>query len=85
MVGVLGKGSKDLSLARIDFLLLRRKAIPLGNTVWSLRHLRSFWNDAGFDLVLEIALTENVPALIKLAFVFRDPLRANMVRRVGTS
>ena len=64
MIGVLGKGSKNLSR-----IVLRRR---FGNTVWSLRHLSSFWNDTGFDLVLE---TENVPALIKLA---RNP-SANMV------
>ncbi len=81
---MLREGSKNLGLARIDFLLLWREAVPFGDTVWCLGHLRAFRNNPCLDLVLKIALPENIPALIKLSFVFVNPFLAHMMRRVGT-
>ena len=84
MIGVLSKGSKNFCLTGIDSLLLRREAIPFGNTVWHLGHLSPFGNNPCLDLILEIALSKNIPTLIKLAFVFGNPLRTHMMRGVRT-
>ncbi len=88
MVAVGHVGGKNLGLADIELLLVRRQLVPLlQDILWPWRQLCIFWNCAEPLLVFEDLIAHLVPAFVEqvhLADLVHPLLRRVMRRMRGT-
>src|SRR5271154_1195792 len=85
VVALRGIAREDFHHARVETLLVGVDGVPCGQALGTNGELGVFGDDAEFFLALESVLAILVPAFIKFAFEFIDPLFRGLVWSVSGS
>jgi hypothetical protein len=83
IIGVRQSARVDLHHPAVGAFLVRRQGVPRWDLFRPLGQLGTGRNDAELDLPGQRLLANFVPALVELAFLFRDPVFGRVMGRMG--